>query len=88
MGYNDAMNILIRNLSRNVTESGLREMFSPFGKIASANIVMDEKSHTSKGFGFVEMEDPKEAKSAIQALNGKKIDGEKMRVKSTLKRKR
>ncbi len=81
------MNILIRNLSRKITESELREMFSPFGTISSLNIVMDEKTNTSKGFGFVEMDDPKEAKSAIQALNGKKVDGEKIRVKSTLKRK-
>jgi RNA recognition motif-containing protein len=49
---------------------------------------MDEKTNTSKGFGFVEMGDPKEAKSAIQALNGKKIDGEKIRVKMTLNRKK
>ncbi len=81
------MNILIRNLSRKVTESELREMFAPFGEVSSLNIVMDEKTNVSKGFGFVEMDDPKEAKSAIQALNGKKIDGEKIRVKTTLKRK-
>ncbi len=82
------MNILIRNLSRTITESQVRELFSPFGTISSLNIVMDEKTNSSKGFGFVEMEDLKEAKSAIQALNGKKIDGEKIRVKSTLKKKR
>jgi RNA recognition motif-containing protein len=82
------MNILIRNLSRKITESDIREMFSPFGEISSLNIVMDEKTNTSKGFGFVEMGDPKEAKSAIQALNGKKIDGEKIRVKMTLNRTR
>jgi RNA recognition motif-containing protein len=82
------MNILIRNLSRKITESDIREMFSPFGEISSLNIVMDEKTNTSKGFGFVEMDDPKEAKSAIQALNGKKIDGEKIRVKMTLNRTR
>jgi RNA recognition motif-containing protein len=82
------MNILIRNLSRKITESDLREMFSPFGEISSLNLVMDEKTNLSKGFGFVEMDDPKEAKSAIQALNGKKIDGEKIRVKMTLNRTR
>lgn len=81
------MNILIRNLSRKTTESELRELFTPFGKISSLNIVMDEKTGRSKGFGFVEMDDPKEAKHAIQALNGKVIDGEKVRVKSTLTRK-
>lgn len=77
------MNILIRNLSRKTTEADLRSLFSPHGTISSLNIVKDKATNTSKGFGFVEMEDLKEAKSAVQALNGKKVDGETIRVKST-----
>ncbi len=81
------MNILVRNLPRNVTEEDLRRMFTPFGAISSLNIVMDAATGKSKGFGYVEMPDKKEAISAINALNGKKMGGEKIRVKSTLKRK-
>lgn len=81
------MNILVRNLPREVTESELMKMFTPFGTITSLNIVKDEITKSSKGFGFVEMPDRKQAISAIQALNGKKIDKNILRVKSTLKKK-
>ncbi|MBI9107441.1 MAG: RNA-binding protein [Spirochaetales bacterium] len=80
------MNIIVRNLPRKTTEAELRALFTPFGLISSLNIVKDEKTNASKGFGFVEMPDLKEGKAAIQALNGKKIDGESIRVKSTRKK--
>lgn len=81
------MNILIRNLPRKVTEAELEKLFAPYGEIASLNIVKDERTKMSKGFGFVEMKDIKQAKSAIHGLNGKKIDGQPIRVKSTVRRK-
>jgi len=77
------MNILVRNLSRKTTEAELKTLFTPFGAITSLNIVEDPKTKTSKGFGFVEMPNSKEAIAAIKALNGTDIDGEKIRVKST-----
>ncbi|THB67083.1 MAG: RNA-binding protein [Spirochaetaceae bacterium] len=82
------MNILVRNLPRRITEQELMELFSPFGQIKSCNIVMDEKTGKSKGFGFVEIVDVQHAKRAVYALNGKKIDGQAIRVKSTLQRKK
>lgn len=81
------MNILVRNLPRTITENELRALFAPFGAIVSLNIVMDAATGKSKGFGYVEMPNLKEAKSAVAALNGKKLGAEKIRVKSTLKRK-
>ena len=81
------MNILVRNLPRQVTEAELKQLFTPFGTITSLNIVMDELTNKSKGFGYVEMPDLKQAKAAVQALNGRKIDKETIRVKSTLKKK-
>lgn len=80
------MNILIRNMPRTMKEEDLMKLFTPYGTVSSLNIVMDENTNQSKGFGFVEMSDIKQAKSAIQGLNGKKIDGEKIRVKSTKSR--
>ncbi|AFG38214.1 RNA recognition motif domain-containing protein [Spirochaeta africana] len=82
------MNILIRNLPRRVTETELRQLFTPYGEITALNIVMDPQTRTSKGFGFVEMPEVKQAKAAIHGLNGKKIDGQAIRVKSTLARKK
>jgi RNA recognition motif-containing protein len=77
------MNILVRNLSRVVTENELLEMFLPFGSVRSLNIVTDESSGKSKGFGFVDMPEDSEAGAAITALNGKLVRGEKIRVKTS-----
>ena len=75
------MKILIRNLSRIVTEAELKTMFEAFGTVQSCILVMDKKTGGSKGFGFVEMPKVGEAKAAIKSLNGKKVGDEKVRVK-------
>lgn len=77
------MNILVRNLNREVTEKELMQLFLPFGKIKALNIVTDGETGRSKGFGFVDMPDASEASAAIKALNGRLIRGEKARVKTT-----
>jgi RNA recognition motif-containing protein len=77
------MNILVRNLNREVTEKELMQLFLPFGKIKALNIVADGETGISKGFGFVDMPDDIEAAAAIKALNGRLIRGEKARVKIT-----
>ncbi|MBN2738895.1 MAG: RNA-binding protein [Spirochaetales bacterium] len=82
------MNILVRNLSRKTSENTLRQLFSSFGLISSLNIVMDEITGQSKGFGFVEMPENKEALKAIKALNNSQLDGERIRVKVTNQRKK
>ncbi|HEX8949374.1 MAG TPA: RNA-binding protein [Dissulfurispiraceae bacterium] len=77
------MNILVRNMSRGITEEELFHLFQPFGKVKSLNIVIDASTGNSKGFGFVEMPDDAEAAAAIKALNGKLIQGMQIRVKKT-----
>ena len=77
------MNILVRNLSRDINEVELKGLFAPFGKIASLNIVVDEATGQSKGFGFVDMPDKKAAVAAIKQLDGKILKGTKIRVKIT-----
>lgn len=77
------MNILVRKLPRSTTEAELRALFTPFGTISVLNIVVDEVTKKSKGFGFVEMPNSKEAIVAIKALNSTEVDGEIIRVKST-----
>lgn len=76
------MNILVRNLERSVTEAELLELFKPFGKIESAVVVMDTETGKSKGFGFVEMPNGREAIKAIKGLNTLKVKGMGIRVKS------
>jgi len=75
------MKLLIRNLARTTTEAELKTLFDAFGHVQSCDLVMDKKSGGSKGFGFVEMPKPGEAKAAMKALNGKLVDGSKLRVK-------
>ena len=76
------MNILVRNLERSVTEAELLELFKPFGKVESAVVVMDAETGKSKGFGFVEMPNGREAIKAIKGLNTLKVKGMGIRVKS------
>ncbi len=75
------MKLLIRNLSRSTTEAELLTLFEPFGTVQSCNLVLDKKTDGSKGFAFVEMPKQGEAKAAMKTLNGKVIDGNKIRVK-------
>lgn len=75
------MKLLIRNLPRSLTEADVREMFAAYGRVQSCSLVMDKQTGTSKGFGFVEMPKPGEAKAAMKNLNGKLVAEQKIRVK-------
>ena len=75
------MKLLVRNISRKVTQEQLRTLFEPFGSIQSCTLVLDKQTNISKGFGFVEMPKPGEAKAAMKTLNGKELDSQKIRVK-------
>lgn len=75
------MKLLIRNLARTTTEKEIRTLFESFGAVQSCNLIMDKQSGGSKGFAFIEMPRPGEAKAAVKALNGKLIDGNTVRVK-------
>ncbi len=76
------MKIMIRNLSRSTTKDSLVKLFQEFGDLNSLSLVMDKETQKSKGFGFAEMPDKKEAQKAIKKLNGLVLDGEKIRVKT------
>ena len=67
------MNIYVGNLSFDVVESDLLQLFEEFGQVTSANIIKDKFKGRSKGFGFVEMPVDSEAQAAIDALNGKEL---------------
>jgi len=75
------MKLLIRNLARTITESELLVLFEKYGSVQSCTVVKDEKTKSSKGFAFIEMPKPGEAKAAVKNLNGKDVAGNKIRVK-------
>jgi cold-inducible RNA-binding protein len=74
------VNIYVGNLAYSVTDEQLRSAFSQFGKVSKASVIMDRVNNRSKGFGFVEMDDSTEGKSAVDALNGNEIDGRAWKV--------
>jgi RNA recognition motif-containing protein len=75
------MKLLIRNLARTTTEASIRTLFESHGTVQFCNLVMDKETGNSKGFGFVEMPKKGEANAAIKDLNGRELDGNKIRVK-------
>jgi len=81
------MNIYVGNLDYKVTEEDLNDLFSEFGEVESARIITDKYNGRSKGFGFVIMEDNTEAKSAIEALNGKSVNDRELSVNEARPRK-
>lgn len=81
------MNITILNLSRETTAKELIELFTLYGTVQSCDIVIDKQTGLSKGFGFIKMLNDKEANAAITSLHGKKVDGNKIRVKVSNKTK-
>lgn len=72
--------LYVGNLSYNVTNEGLEELFAEFGSVRSAQVVMDRDTGRSKGFGFVEMADDNGANEAIRGLNEKQHDGRPLTV--------
>ncbi len=75
------MKLLVRNLSRETTQSELTALFAEFGMVSACTLVMDKATGKSKGFGFVEMSKNIDAYNAIKGLNAKKIGGSVIRVK-------
>lgn len=75
------MKILVRNLSRETTESDLLALFKAYGDVQYCKLVLDKETGKSKGFAFAEMPRAGEAKAAIKGLNARDVGGSKIRVK-------
>lgn len=74
------MNIYVGNLDYKVDEKDLEEVFSEYGSVGSAKVIIDKYSGKSKGFGFVEMENEDDAKKAIEELNGTTLENREITV--------
>lgn len=72
--------LYVGNLSYDVGDSDLSEMFSAHGTVESAHVVVDRQTGRSRGFGFVEMGSDDEAQAAISALNGQEQGGRALTV--------
>jgi RNA recognition motif-containing protein len=74
------MNIYVSNLSFHTSEEDLKDLFSKFGTVTSARIIMDRETNRSRGFAFIEMPSDEEGSSALSGLNGKEIQGRPLSV--------
>jgi len=72
--------LYVGNMSYDVDNAALEQMFTPYGSVTSAQVIMDRETGRSKGFGFVEMENDSEAQAAIDGLNGAEKDGRTIKV--------
>jgi RNA recognition motif-containing protein len=72
--------LFVGNLSFNTTENDLQDAFAAHGTVIEANLMMDRATGRPRGFGFVTMSTPEEAQKAIEALNGKSVDGRDLTV--------
>ena len=72
--------LYVGNLSYNISEEQLRDLFSQAGKIKEVALIMDRDTRRPKGFGFVEMETQAEAQKAIEMFNDFELDGRRLTV--------
>jgi RNA recognition motif-containing protein len=72
--------LYVGNLTYNVNESDLEALFTPYGTVESAQVIVDRDTNRSKGFAFVEMGTEAEAHAAIEGLNGRDHDGRNLTV--------
>lgn len=74
------MNLYISNLSYNISDEDLRQLFADYGEVTSAKVIMDRETGRSRGFGFVELSDDELAKKAIEELNQASYDGKVINI--------
>ena len=70
-----ATKLYVGNLTYQMTDQELHDLFSEAGNVASAQVVTDRYTSQSRGFGFVEMATEDEAQQAIAAINGRNVGG-------------
>jgi serine/threonine protein kinase len=74
--------LYVGNLSYEMTNSDLEQLFSNYGDVLRAEIITDRETGRSKGFGFVEMSSAEEARAAVDALHDREINGRRLTVNS------
>ena len=80
------MDIYVGNLSYEIEESTIRELFTPHGNVSGVKLLTDRETGRSRGIAFVTMDDFKEAQAAIKALDGEELSGRPMKVNQARER--
>jgi cold-inducible RNA-binding protein len=74
------MNIYVGNLPFKTNGPDLERLFGEYGEVTSASVINDRDTGRSRGFGFVEMPNDDEARTAIEELDGSDFDGRALKV--------
>jgi RNA recognition motif-containing protein len=74
------MNIYVGNISRESSESEVKNLFTEFGTVENVNLIKDNYTKMLKGFGFVDMPNKEEAEKAIKGLDGQMFNGRPLTV--------
>ena len=75
-----AQKLFVGGIAFSTTSEGLRTFFAQAGTVVSADVITDQFSGRSRGFGFVEMATAEEASQAATQLNGRDLDGRQLKV--------
>ena len=78
------MNVFVAKLNPTTTSQDLEALFGVYGALVSAKVIFDRETGNSKGYGFVEMKNDDEARTAIQALNDSEVKGNQIVVKEAI----
>lgn len=78
--------LFVGGLSWGTTDEDLKALFADCGEVAEAIIITDRDTGDSRGFGFVTMQDRRDATKAIRDLNGKELNGRNIVVKAATER--
>jgi RNA recognition motif-containing protein len=74
------MNLFVANISKTVKDSTLKALFSEFGEVISAKVLMDKDTGESRGFGFVDMASEQHAQEAMRKLTNAEFFGRRLTV--------
>jgi cold-inducible RNA-binding protein len=74
------MKLYVGNLSYNTSQDTLQGEFSEHGQVQEVAVINDRETGRPRGFAFVTMTNDDDAKSAIEGLNGREIDGRTITV--------
>ena len=77
-----AKKLRVDHLPRSFTSAELEGLLTPFGTVNSAEVIFDQETETSLGFGLVEMDDAEAGEEAILALDGSDLQGSKIAVRA------
>jgi RNA recognition motif-containing protein len=84
--YEMSVRLYVGNLAYSTMDHQLREAFAQHGEVTSAEVIIDRASGQSRGFGFVELGSPDDARRAIEAMNGATLDGRSIVVNAARER--